>query len=113
MGLTKPELGDAQKAFTNTLNTLETTLGSDDKTTKAIRDQGVHPDMDVWRSRIFHERFDNISQAEGEAILFYLEAFNKEHGENYGMSNDLKLAIDRHWEKYRADVSHYSVSLMH
>jgi hypothetical protein len=50
---------------------------------------------------IFHERFDNLTQAEGAAILAFFDAFQRAYGENFPF-DELKTAVDRYWFRYRA-----------
>ena len=48
---------------------------------------------------IFHERFDNVSQSEGAAILAFLNAFREAHGADFPF-NELEMAIKRYWGRY-------------
>jgi hypothetical protein len=52
-------------------------------------------------SAAFHERVDDLTRAEGEAVLAFLETLRKEHAENYPFG-ELETAIDRHWSRYRS-----------
>jgi hypothetical protein len=49
---------------------------------------------------IFHERFDNLTHAEGAAVLAFLDAFQQAHGADFPF-DELKTAVDRHWARYR------------
>lgn len=49
---------------------------------------------------IFHERFDNLTHAEGAAVLAFFVAFQKAHGANFPF-DELKIAVDRYWSRYR------------
>lgn len=50
-------------------------------------------------TRIFHERFDDVSAAEGAAVLAFLEAFRDQHGANFPF-DELDTAIDRYWSRF-------------
>jgi hypothetical protein len=49
---------------------------------------------------IFHERFDNLTPAEGAAILAFLVAFQAAHGADFPFG-ELEVAIDRTWGRFR------------
>jgi len=49
---------------------------------------------------IFHERFDNLTHAEGVAIFTFFVAFQEAHGADFPF-NELDTAIDRYWVRYR------------
>jgi hypothetical protein len=49
---------------------------------------------------IVHERFDDLSAAEGSAVLAFLEAFRDEHGADFPFG-ELDVAINRHWSAFR------------
>ncbi len=53
-------------------------------------------------TQTFHERFDELTREEGAAILAFLEAFQRAHGEDFPF-NELERAIARHWIAYRED----------
>jgi hypothetical protein len=48
----------------------------------------------------FHEHFDNLTQAEGAAILAFFDAFQEAHGANFPF-DELQTAVDRYWGRYR------------
>lgn len=50
---------------------------------------------------IFHERFDNLTHAEGAAVLAFFVAFQETHGANFPF-DELKIAVDGYWSRYRA-----------
>lgn len=47
----------------------------------------------------FHQRFDPLSDAEGQAVLVFLRAVRDEHGADFP-SGAPGTAIDRHWSRY-------------
>ncbi|WP_207550446.1 MULTISPECIES: hypothetical protein [Parafrankia] len=49
----------------------------------------------------FHERFDDLSAAEGDAVLRFLETFQEAHGADFPFG-ELDAAITRYWSRFRA-----------
>jgi hypothetical protein len=50
---------------------------------------------------IFHERFDNLTYAEGAAILAFFVAFQEAHSGDFPFS-EMDIAVDRYWTRYRS-----------
>lgn len=49
---------------------------------------------------VFHERFDNLTHAEGAAVLAFFVAFQEAHGADFPF-DELRIAVDRYWSRYR------------
>lgn len=49
---------------------------------------------------IFHERFDNLTDTEGAAILAFFDAFKEAHGADFPFG-ELGTAVNRYWGRYR------------
>lgn len=50
---------------------------------------------------IFRERVDGLTPAEGAAVLAFFVALADAHGTDFPF-DELQIAIDRHWGRYRA-----------
>jgi hypothetical protein len=50
----------------------------------------------------FEELYGEVSDAEGEAILAFLEALQAAHGEAF-LGGEVGQAIETHWGRYRAE----------
>jgi hypothetical protein len=51
----------------------------------------------------FHERFDEVTRAEGSAVLAFLEAFRDRFAEGFQFG-ELDAAIDRLWVRFRSEA---------
>lgn len=51
----------------------------------------------------FHERFDEVTRAEGSAVLAFLEAFRDRFAEAFRFG-ELDAAIDRLWVQFRSEA---------
>src|SRR6185436_893876 len=49
---------------------------------------------------LFEERFSDLTDDEGAAILAFLEAFRDQQGASFPFG-ELDAAIERHWARYR------------
>lgn len=49
---------------------------------------------------IFHDRFDDLTTAEGAVVLEFLIAFQQRHGRDFPF-DELQTAIVHHWSRYR------------
>ena len=76
-------------------------LGLPQDMTELLRKQQLEWFDSGTPTAIFHERFDNLTHAEGAAVLAFFVAFQKAHGANFPF-DELKIAVDRYWSRYRA-----------
>ena len=98
--LTKPDRGDVLASL-DRLDQLPPELGlSDPAIADPLRRQQLEWFDSGTPTAIFEERFDNLTDPEGAAILAFLEAFRDQHGANFPF-DELDTAIDRHWAGFR------------
>ena len=71
-------------------------IGLPDEMSEAIRKQQLEWFDSNTPTAIFHERFDNLTHAEGAVILTFFVAFQKAHGADFPF-NEPDIAIDRYW----------------
>lgn len=75
-------------------------FGLPDDMTELLRKQQLEWFDSGTPTAIFHERFDNLTHAEGAAILAFFAAFQEAHGADFPF-NELETAVDRYWVRYR------------
>ena len=97
--LTQPSRTDVEEAL-DQLNQASSELGLSPEMIGLLRKQQLEWADSGAPAATFHQRFDNLSQAEGKAILAFLTAFQEAHGEDFPF-NELEIAIDRFWGRYR------------
>lgn len=97
--LTKPERSDVTEALDQVVNS-PSELGLPEDMTELLRKHQLEWFDSGSPTAIFHECFDDLTDAEGVAILAFLVAFKEAYGEDFPF-NELETAIDRHWARYR------------
>jgi hypothetical protein len=97
--LTRPERSDVVESLER-LGQLPPELGlADPAISDRLREQQLEWFDSGTPTAIFDDRFGDLSDEEGAAILGFLEAFRDRHGENFPF-DELDTAIDRHWRRY-------------
>jgi len=97
--LTKPDRNDVLASL-DRLDQLPPELGlSDPAVADPLRRQQLEWFDSGTPTAIFEERFNDLSDPEGAAILAFLEAFRDQHGANFPFG-ELDTAIDRHWAQF-------------
>jgi hypothetical protein len=71
-----------------------------DDMTELLREQQLEWFDSGTPAAIFHERFDNLTHAEGAAILAFFVAFQEAHGADFPF-RELETTVDRYWGRYR------------
>jgi hypothetical protein len=100
--LTRPERSDVVASL-DRLQQLPPELGlSDPAVSDRLRQQQLEWFDSGTPVAIFDERFEELSDEEGAAVLAFLEAFRERHGENFPF-DELDTAIDRQWARYRGE----------
>jgi hypothetical protein len=97
--LTEPSRSDVVKALDEVSS--RSKLGLSDDMTRLLRNQQLEWFDSGAPTAIFHERFDNLTDAEGVAILAFFVAFRKAHGADFPFG-ELDTAVDRYWARYRS-----------
>jgi hypothetical protein len=97
--LTEPSRRDVVEALDQVAR-FSPELGLPDDITERLRKQQMEWFDSGTPETIFHERFDNLSHAEGAAILAFLIAFRGAHGADFPFG-ELETAVDRYWARYR------------
>ncbi len=98
--LTEPSRTDVVEAIDQVARS-QAGLGLPDDMTELLRKQQLEWFDSGTPTAIFHERFDNLTHAEGAAILAFFAAFQEAHGADFPF-NELETAVDRYWARYRA-----------
>lgn len=98
--LTEPSRTDVVKALDHVARA-PSELGFPDDMIALLRKQQLEWFDSGAPAAIFHERFDNLTHAEGAAILAFFVAFQEAHGANFPFE-ELETAVDRYWAHYRA-----------
>lgn len=97
--LTKPSRTNVVDAL-DEIAQIQSELGLQDDMIELLRKQQLEWFDSGTPTAIFHERFDNLSHAEGAAILAFLVAFQEAHGADFPFE-ELKTAVDRYWARYQ------------
>ncbi len=97
--LTKPSRTDVVEAL-DQLAQAQSEIRLPDDMTELLRKQQLEWFDSGSPTAIFHERFDNLTHAEGAAILAFFIAFQESHGADFPF-NELETAVDRYWARYR------------
>jgi hypothetical protein len=98
--LTKPDRSDVLASL-DRLQELPPELGlSDPAVADPLRRQQLEWFDSGTPTTIFEERFNDLTDPEGAAILTFLEAFRDQHGASFPFG-ELDAAIDRHWARFR------------
>ncbi|HZS41807.1 MAG TPA: hypothetical protein VFF06_33490 [Polyangia bacterium] len=98
--LTEPDRADVVKTL-DRLARAAPALGLPDDVTQRLHGQQLEHFDSGRPTATFHERFDDLTHAEGAAILAFLVAFQESHGEDFPF-DEIQIAIDRRWSRYRA-----------
>ncbi|HMS82442.1 MAG TPA: hypothetical protein PKD12_02180 [Nitrospira sp.] len=98
--LTEPSRTDILEALDKVAQ-VPSGLGLPTDMTELLRKQQLEWFDSGAPEAIFHERFDNLTQSEGVAILAFLDAFEEAHGADFPF-DELKTAVDRYWARFRA-----------
>jgi len=97
--LTKPARIDIIESF-DRLADQPPGLGLPEETIELLRKQQLEW-FDSGKPRaVFHERFDDLTDAEGAAILAFFDAFRQVRGADFPFE-ELEVAVDRNWSRYR------------
>lgn len=97
--LTEPFRADVVEAL-DKLAERPSEIGLPQDLTELLRKQQLEWFDSGTPTAIFHERFDDLTYAEGAAVLAFFDAFQKAHGANFPF-DELKIAVDRYWSRYR------------
>lgn len=97
--LTEPARSDVVEAI-DSITQAQTAIGLIEGVSGSLRQQQLEWFDSGTPTAIFHERFDQITQTEGAAVLTFLRAFQTAHGENFPF-DELEIAIDRYWSQYQ------------
>jgi hypothetical protein len=97
--LTKPSRKDIVDGLDQVAQ-IPSELGFPDDMIELLRKQQLEWFDSGTPVAIFHERFDNLTEAEGAAILSFLVAFQEAHGANFPFG-ELETAIDRYCNRYQ------------
>lgn len=97
--LTEPSRTDVVEAL-DQLARFPSELGLPDDMIELLRKQQLEWFDSGTPTAIFHERFDNLTHAEGAAILAFFIAFQEANGANFPF-DELETAVDRYWAHYR------------
>ncbi len=97
--LTEPSGGDVAEAF-DRLARPPAGLGLPAEVAEALRKQQAEWSDAGTPAAIFRARFDGVTQAEGAAVLAFLDAFREAHGADFPF-NEIGNAVDRYWRRYR------------
>lgn len=98
--LTKPVRADVEEALERVAE-IPPGLGLASDVLEPLREQQLEWFDSGIPLALFHERFDDLTPAEGAAVLAFLVAFEEAHGEDFPF-DELPTAIARHWGRYRA-----------
>jgi hypothetical protein len=98
--LTKPERRDVEESLERLEQLPPGLTLSNPMVAAALRKQQLEWFDSGTPTAAFEERFGDLTEAEGAAILAFLEAFRDQHGEDFPF-DELDTAIDRHWARYR------------
>lgn len=98
--LTEPSRTDVVEALDRSAR-IPPGLGLPDDTAELLRKQQLEWFDSGTPLAIFHERVDDLTAAEGAAILAFFVAFEEAHGVDFPFG-ELATAVDRHWARYRA-----------
>ena len=99
--LTQPSRADVEESL-DRLQQLPPTAGlRDPRTADLLREQQLEWFDSGTPTKIFHDRFDDVSATEGAAILTFLEAFRDQHGADFPF-DELDTAIERYWARFRS-----------
>jgi hypothetical protein len=96
--LTAPSRIDVEKGLDRMVG-IPAGLGLPDDMAEIIRKQQLEWFDTGAPSLLFHERFDNLTDNEGAAILAFLIAFKKDHDADFPFG-ELDVAIERFWSRY-------------
>jgi hypothetical protein len=97
--LTEPSRTDVVEGL-DQIARFQSELGLPDDMTELLRKQQLEWFDSGTPAAIFHERFDNLTPAEGAAILSFFVAFQEAHGADFPF-DELETAVDRYWARYR------------
>lgn len=97
--LTEPSRTDTIEAL-DRLEAMPPNVGLSEDTLALLRKQQLELADSGMPTQIFHERFDDLTHEEGAAVLAFLEAFQREQGEDFPFG-EIETAIERHWARYR------------
>jgi len=98
--LTEPSRTDVVEALDQVAQS-QSEIRLPDDMTELLRKQQLEWFDSGTPTTIFHERFDNLTHAEGAAILAFFSAFQESHGADFPF-NEVETAVDRYWGRYRA-----------
>jgi hypothetical protein len=98
--LTEPSRADVVEAL-DRLDEVPSGLGLDDALTAELRRQQLEWFDSGAPTALFHDRFDEVTVAEGKAILGFLEALRRDHAASFPFG-ELDRAIDRRWSEFRS-----------
>lgn len=98
--LTKPSRTDVVEALDQVAQS-PSELGLPEDMIELVRKQQLEWFDSGEPAAIFHERFDNLTDAEGAAILTFFVAFQEAHGADFPF-DELETAVNRYWARYRA-----------
>jgi hypothetical protein len=97
--LTEPSRRDIIDAL-DKVDRASSELGLSDDMVDLLRRQQLELIDSGTPTAIFHERFDNLTHAEGAAILAFFDAFQEAHGADFPFG-ELEATVDRYWGRYR------------
>jgi hypothetical protein len=97
--LTKPSRTDVIEALDQVAQS-PSNLGLPEDMTEILRKQQLEWFDSGVPEAIFHERFNNLTHAEGAAILAFFAAFDEAHGADFPF-DELENAVNRYWARYR------------
>lgn len=97
--LTEPSRMDVVEALDQVART-RTELGLPDDMVELLRKQQLEWFDSGTPTAIFHERFDNLTDTEGVAILAFFDTFKEAHGADFPFG-ELETAVNRYWGRYR------------
>lgn len=98
--LTEPSRTDVVEALDQVAQN-QSGLGLPDDITELLRKQQLEWFDSGAPTATFHDRFEDLTHAEGAAILAFLVAFQEAHGEDFPFG-ELETAVERHWARYGA-----------
>jgi len=98
--LTEPSRTDVVEALDRVAQ-IPPGLGLSGDMTELLRKQQLEWFDSGTPLAIFHERVDSLTPAEGAAILAFFVALQEAHGADFPF-DELQIAIDRYWSRYRA-----------
>lgn len=94
--LTEPSRADVVEA----LDQLASERSLPEDMTELLRKQQLEWFDSGTPAAIFHERFDDLTHAEGVAILAFFDAFREAHAADFPFG-ELETAVNRYWGRYR------------